>query len=177
MAGLVLLGVSLIHHPSSPRSVPALGVALWVVVALAVVGLLVIVAVRTVFAGAVMGVSAGILYATGDIATKGVFSSTHRFDFVIALLVCHGLGFLVLQRGFQLGDELQTAGLSTMLTNALPIVAGITIFHEKMPPGLLGVTRGLAFVLVLAAAVVLARGPASARSAQHRDEGARAAVG
>jgi hypothetical protein len=124
-----------------------------------------------------MGAAAGILYATGDIATKGVFSSTHRIDFVIALLVCHGLGFVVLQRGFQLGGALQTAGLSTMLTNALPIAAGIAIFHEGMPAGVLGMTRGLAFALVLAAAVVLARAPASAHPAPQTEEVARAAVG
>jgi hypothetical protein len=160
MAGLVLLGLSLIHYSSSPRSVPALGIGVWVFVSLAVVAIVVFVAARSAFAGAAFGASAGILYASGDIATKGAFASTRHIEFVAALLVCHGLGFVVLQRGFQLGGALQTAGLSTMLTNAMPIVAGIVLFHEGVPAGMLGVVRGVAFVLVLFAAVVLARGPA-----------------
>ena len=177
MAGLVLLGISLIHHPSSPRAVPALGLAIWIVISLLIVALAVVVGVRSTIAGAAMGTAAGLLYASGDIATKGVFSSTHRIDFVLALLVCHGLGFVVLQRGFQLGDALQTAGLSTMLTNALPIAAGIAIFNERIPAGALGMARGLAFALVLGAAVMLARAPASAHPAPNTEEVARATVG
>ena len=80
----------------------------------------------------------------------------------MALLACHGLGFVALQRGFQLGDALQTAGLSTMLTNSVPIAAGIAIFHDGMPVGVLGIVRGAAFGLVLFAAVVLARAPVEA---------------
>ena len=177
MAGLVLLGVSLIHRASSSRAVPALGLASWIAISLLIVALLVAFAARSAVAGAAMGAAAGILYASGDIATKGAFSSTHRIDFVLALLVCHGLGFVVLQRGFQLGNALQTAGLSTMLTNALPIAAGIAIFHEGMPAGLLGVIRGMAFALVLVAAVVLARVPAPAHPTPRVEGPARAAIG
>jgi hypothetical protein len=161
IAGLVLLGVSLIHHPSGPRTVPALGVGLWVGVSLVVVSALVLAGRRSAAAGPALGAAAGILYASGDIATKGAFASTHRLEFVVALLLCHGLGFVALQSGFQLGGALQTAGLSTMLTNSVPIAAGIIVFHEGMPPGVLGVVRALAFALVLFAAVVLARAPAT----------------
>jgi drug/metabolite transporter (DMT)-like permease len=160
IAGLVLLGVSLVHHPSTPRAVPALGVGLWIAVSLAVVIVLVVAGRRSGAAGPALGAAAGILYASGDIATKGAFASTHRLEFVVALLVCHGLGFVALQRGFQLGGALQTAGLSTMLTNSVPIAAGIAVFHEGMPRGVLGAVRALAFALVLFAAVVLARAPA-----------------
>ena len=53
--------------------------------------------------------------------------------------------FLALQPGFQRGRVLATAGVSTLFTNALPIVAGTTIFHEGLPAGGLGVLRVLAF--------------------------------
>ena len=43
--------------------------------------------------------------------------------------------------GFQRGDALVTAGLATLLTNMIPIVAGMTIFHEPLPDGALGVLR------------------------------------
>ncbi|TML80242.1 MAG: hypothetical protein E6G04_03395 [Actinobacteria bacterium] len=155
MAGLALLGVSLIHQSSSPHPVPALGAALWIGLSLIAVGALMF-GVRS---GAAFGAGAGLLYASGDIATKAAFASAHHLEFIVALLACHGLGFVALQRGFQLGDALQTAGLSTMLTNSVPIAAGIAIFHDGMPVGVLGIVRGAAFGLVLFAAVVLARAP------------------
>jgi len=158
MAGLALLGVSLIHQSSSPHPVPALGAALWIGLSLIAVGALMF-GVRS---GAAFGAGAGLLYASGDIATKAAFASAHHLEFIVALLACHGLGFVALQRGFQLGDALQTAGLSTMLTNSVPIAAGIAIFHDGMPVGVLGIVRGAAFGLVLFAAVVLARAPVEA---------------
>ena len=155
MIGLVLLGASLIHNPSSPRSVAASGVYVWIAVSLGFVGVLV---ARGARAGAALGAAAGILYATGDIATKAAFSTSYGVEFVVVLLICHGLGFVALQRGFQVGGALQTAGISTMLTNSLPILAGIVVFREGLP-GVLGVVRAASFVLVLGAAVVLARAP------------------
>ena len=172
ISGLVLLGISLIHQSSSPRPVPALGAALWIGASLLVVALLVF-GVRS---GASLGAAAGLLYASGDIATKAAFSNGHHLEFVLALLVCHGLGFVALQRGFQLGDALQTAGLSTMLTNSVPIAAGIALFHEGMPAGFLGAVRGLAFALVLFAAVVLARAPEPDVGVSHAEQPARAAA-
>jgi hypothetical protein len=74
-----------------------------------------------------------------------------------ALLACHGLAFVALQLGFQRGGALATAGVASLLTNALPIAAGVVIFHEALPGGILGVTRALAFGLVVAGAALLAR--------------------
>jgi hypothetical protein len=175
MVGLVLLGVSLAHQPSSPRDVQALPVSLWIGASLVAVVFMVRLGARTSLAGASMGAAAGMLYASGDIATKAAFASSHRLEFVAVLLACHGLAFVALQRGFQLGGAMQTAGLSTILTNSLPIAAGIAVFHEGMPPGVLGFARGLAFGLVLVAAAVLARGPAEASI--HDEQPARAAAG
>ena len=39
----------------------------------------------------------------------------------------------MLQAAFQHGSALTTAGLSTLLTNALPIAAGMVLFHEPLP--------------------------------------------
>jgi hypothetical protein len=47
--------------------------------------------------------------------------------------------------------------VATLFTNALPIVAGTTLFHEALPGGFAGVLRLLAFVGVVAGAVALAR--------------------
>jgi hypothetical protein len=101
------------------------------------------------------GVAAGILYAAGDVATKAAVFGGRWLFVVPAILAAHGLAFVALQLGFQRGDALQTAGTASLLTNALPIAAGLVLFHEQLPAGPLGVLRVFGFVLVIAAAGVL----------------------
>jgi hypothetical protein len=101
------------------------------------------------------GVAAGILYAAGDVATKAAVFGGRWLLVVPAILAAHGLAFVALQLGFQRGDALQTAGTASLLTNALPIAAGLVLFHEQLPSGALGVLRVLGFVLVIVAAGVL----------------------
>ena len=103
-----------------------------------------------------LGLTAGTLYAAGDVATK---AAVHRPVFVVAILVAHGLAFAALQLGFQRGSPLATAGTSTLLTNALPIAAGVWLFHEQLPGGALGALRVLAFACVVVAAALLVRQP------------------
>ena len=76
--------------------------------------------------------------------------------FTAAVLACHGLAFVALQLGFQRGGALATAGVSTLLTNALPILAGTVLFHEGLPNGLLGAVRVAAFTAVVTGAALLA---------------------
>jgi hypothetical protein len=47
--------------------------------------------------------------------------------------------------------------LATLLTNALPIAAGMVILNESVPSGPLGVLRIGAFVAVTLGAILLAR--------------------
>ena len=49
------------------------------------------------------------------------------------------------------------AGLATLLSNAVPIVAGTVVLHEPVPSGQLGGLRALAFVAVSAGAFLLAQ--------------------
>jgi hypothetical protein len=107
--------------------------------------------------GAGLGIAAGILYAAGDVATKAALGGGERLLFVPAVLAAHGLAFACLQLGFQRGGALTTAGLATLLTNALPIAAGLALFHERLPGGAAGDLRLLAFALVTACAALLAR--------------------
>ena len=100
--------------------------------------------------GASLGIAAGVFYAAGDVATKAAAGG--RFLFVPALLAAHGLAFACLQLGFQRGRALTTVGLATLLTNSLPIAAGVVLFAEPA-----GALRVAAFVLVVAGAVLLAR--------------------
>ncbi|NUR74891.1 MAG: hypothetical protein HOQ28_01225 [Thermoleophilia bacterium] len=123
--------------------------------------------VSAVLAGALvpvnLGLTAGTLYAAGDVATK---AAVHHVAFVPLVLAAHGAAFVALQLGFQRGSPLATAGTSTLLTNALPIAAGIALFHERLPHGALGGVRVVAFTCVVVAAALLMRQPsATTRSA------------
>jgi hypothetical protein len=63
----------------------------------------------------------------------------------------------VLQAGYQAGGALTVAGVATLLTNALPILAGTVLLGEPLPSGVLGVVRVLAFAAVILGSVLLSR--------------------
>jgi hypothetical protein len=117
-------------------------------------------------AGAGLGVAAGTLYAAGDVATKAATFGGFWLAAVPLVLAAHGAAFVALQLGFQRGGALATAGTSTLFTNALPIVAGILLFQERLPGGALGALRLVAFAFTVVGAAILARrestGPDSA---------------
>jgi hypothetical protein len=153
VAGLALLGISLLGAHGE-GSTPGYGaVALWLGASLgaAVASLLL------VRGGAGWGIAAGILFACGDVSTKmAVTGGLADAAFFAALILFYGAGTAVLQAGFQRGGALTTAGLATLLTNALPIAAGMVVFAEPLPGGWIGAVRVVAFVAVIAGAVLLA---------------------
>jgi len=154
LVGLVLLGASLAGQRGAGHQASVGSVVLWLVLSVAAAGTVALVGNRT---AAGLGAAAGLLYAAGDVATKAAVGGGARLAFVPALLACHGLAFVALQLGFQRGTALASAGVATLLTNALPIVAGTALFHEGLPDGPLGALRVLAFVCVVAGAAGLAR--------------------
>src|SRR5919201_1032258 len=101
----------------------------------------------------------GALLRAGDVGTKAVVGSAGQLGFVPAVLAAHGLGFILLQLGFQRGSALATAGVATLFTNAVPIAAGMVLYGDGLPAGALGVARLLSFAAVVAGAVLLTRGP------------------
>ena len=84
---------------------------------------------------------------------------------MITLIIGYTLGTSLLQLGYQRSGALTVAGLATLFTNALPILAGTVVLGEPVPPGLFGALRVLAFVAVTAGAFLLATpdSPAAAR--------------
>src|SRR5262249_6076264 len=89
--------------------------------------------------------------------------------FFVSLILFYGAGTAVLQAGFQRGGALTTAGLATLLTNALPIAAGMIVFAEPLPGGWIGAIPVLAFATVVARAVLLSVRAKSAESAPEAD--------
>jgi hypothetical protein len=155
VAGLALLGVSLAGGHGEGADPGYLPIGLW----LAGSGAAALLAVRLlpplVGSGPAFGLATGLLFAAGDVATKSAVEGGGHAVFVAALVACYTLGTGVLQAGFQRGSPLATAGIATLLTNALPIAAGMTIFGEPLPAGWLGGVRIAAFAAVVAGAVFL----------------------
>lgn len=161
VGGLVILGISLLgrggnaHHWGSRGS--WLAITLWLAASGVLAAFFAGPGRRLVVAGAGFGIGAGFLYAAGDVATKAAVAGGWRTLFVPALFAAHGLGFVMLQLGFQRGGALSTAGVATLFTNATPIVAGMALFHEPLPGGVRGALRVLAFVAVVGGAILLTR--------------------
>ncbi|HEY3946007.1 MAG TPA: hypothetical protein VGL78_12340 [Solirubrobacteraceae bacterium] len=168
IAGLAVLGISLAGGTAGGHeaSWPSLGV--WLAGSVVVAASVIRLGQSLLGAGAAFGVVTGIAFAAGDIATK----ATVEGDIALApiMIASYGAGTLLLQMGFQRGGALVTAGLATLLTNAIPIAAGMTIFHEPLPSGALGALRTCAFLAVVASAVLLARREDHERRAETPDD-------
>lgn len=154
VGGLVLLGISLAGGHGEGTGAAYFTVTLWI--AASAGAALVSVQLLSPRIGApAYGLGAGLLFAAGDIATKATVEAGGHLLFIVALIGSYAFGTLVLQAGFQRGSALTTAGIATLLTNALPIVAGMTIFGEPLPDGWLGAIRLASFAAVVVGAVFL----------------------
>ncbi len=157
VAGLALLGLSLLRAHGEGSGATYAWVAVWLLASAVGAGLCVTLLAAAVGRGPAWGIASGILFAAGDIATKmAVSGGLANIPFLLCLIVFYGTGTAVLQAAFQRGGALTTAGLSTLMTNALPIAAGMVLFHEPLPSGWVGVARVAAFAAVVAGAVLLA---------------------
>ena len=156
LAGLVLLGVSLAGTSTPTSDGHVREVLLWLAVSAVVAALAAVAGLRWAAGGAGLGIAAGVLYAAGDVGTKAAVVGGPRLWLVVPVLACHGAAFVALQLGFQRGGALATAGVATLFTNALPILAGTLLFAEALPSGPLGVVRVAAFACVVAGAALLA---------------------
>ena len=185
VGGLALLGASLAGGHAE-GSDPGYAIVLaW----LGASGIAAVVATKFLAAriggGPAYGIATGLLFAAGDIATKMAVAAGDggHLAFFAALIAFYAIGTGVLRAGFQRAAALTTAGIATLLTNALPIVAGMTIFGEPLPGGWLGALCIAAFAAVIAGAVLLAQkgkgagagSPAAPRSSATPTRSCRAA--
>jgi drug/metabolite transporter (DMT)-like permease len=155
--GLALLGVSLLSSHGEGSGATYVWVAIWLGASAVGAFLCIRLLARPMGQAPAWGIASGILFAAGDVATKmAVSGGLQNVAFLVCLIVFYGAGTAVLQAAFQRGGALTTAGLSTLLTNALPIAAGMVLFHEPLPSGWIGAVRVAAFAAVVAGAVLLA---------------------
>jgi hypothetical protein len=158
VVGLLLLGVSLTVHVPAASTAHSSTLLIVIAAGAVVTGALAGLAARIRRPAALLGCTAGLLFGIGDLATKGAVSGNGPL-FIPILAACTALGFVTLQLAFQRGRVLETAGLSALVNNMIPIVGGLYLFHEALPHGLAGVARVVSFAAVVVGAVLLARAP------------------
>ena len=162
VVGLVFLSVSLAGGGNESSHGSWAAVSAWFLVSFVGVGIAVGPGARSLAPGAGFGLAAGLMYAAADVGTKAAVQGGWLLAFGAPIWGCHLLAFILIQLSFQRGRALATAGLSSFCTNALPIAAGVTIYHETTPPGFLGAMRFVAFACVVGGAAVVARGEQAA---------------
>jgi hypothetical protein len=156
MLGLLALGVSLARGSGEGghgEVVPIIG---WILCTGALAAVVLAVGRARGGLAAAEGLAGGLLFSIGDLSTKVATEGGARFLFVIPLVIGYALGSSLLQLGYQRGGTLTVAGLATLSTNALPIIAGTVLLAEPVPAGVFGVLRVLAFCAVVAGAILLA---------------------
>ncbi|HEX3909817.1 MAG TPA: hypothetical protein VHW67_03820 [Solirubrobacteraceae bacterium] len=155
--GLLALAVSLSEGTAEGHSGSTVTVLIWLCGTAALALAVMLFGRRALGVAVANAVAGGLLFSIGDISTKLATQGGARIAFVVSLILGYTLGTTLLQLGYQAGAALTVAGLATLLTNVLPILAGTLVLDEPVPSGALGVLRVLAFVAVTVGAVLLAR--------------------
>jgi hypothetical protein len=154
VCGLVLLALSLIGStPTEGRPGPE-SAGIWLGALLLATGLLVVSSPRIVHAS-VLGAAAGLLFAGGDTSAKMLVLGGSWLVVAVPLVIFYSLGSIQLQTAFQHGNVLMAAGTANLVTNAVPIVAGILLFRQSLPHGPQLLAQIAAFGAILVGAMLL----------------------
>ncbi len=173
--GLVTLAISLANGSGGEgHSGSTAAVVVWICATVVLAGATISVGRRFLGVAVANGLAGGLLFSAGDISTKLATQGGARLAFVVPLILGYTLGTSLLQLGYQAGAALTVAGLATLLTNVLPILAGTIVLEEPVPSGALGALRIVAFTAVTAGAVLLSRPAEPAPSAGEAAAGATA---
>jgi hypothetical protein len=154
--GLALLGVSLIKQSGGGGRGSTAGILAWLGGTAVLAVIAVVIGRRRGELALAEGIAGGLFFSIGDFSTKLATQGGTHLVFVLTLIIGYTLGTSCLQLGYQRGGALTVAGLATLLTNALPILAATVVLNEPVPSGALGAARLLAFVAVTLGAVLLA---------------------
>ena len=155
--GLAALAISLANGSGGEgHGGSTFAVLLWIGATAVLAAGVIVVGRPTLGVAVANALAGGLLFSAGDISTKLATQGGARIAFVIPLILGYTLGTTLLQLGYQAGAALTVAGLATLLTNVLPILAGTIVLQEPVPSGALGALRVLAFVAVTTGAVLLA---------------------
>jgi hypothetical protein len=154
LVGLVLLGLSLSGSHPTDKVPSAVHAAFWLGACGAGAVALSIARLRLSHA-ATLGLAAGLLFSGGDISAKLTVHLGAWLLVAVPLVAFYALGSIQLQSAFQHGDAVTAAGIATLTTNAVPIVAGIFLLHETLPGGTNRIFQIAGFALVVAGGTLL----------------------
>src|SRR6478752_6463731 len=160
IAVLVLLALSLVGSTPVSHSPQGVRTVIWLSASAATAIMLMLVQ-TSVARVAVLGVSAGLLFSSGDVSAKLVSFGGIWLVALLPLVACYATGTGVLQRAFQHGSALTAAGLATLVTNAVPIAAGFVLFDEALPHGPRGALQIASFAAIVCSAALLGRATAA----------------
>jgi hypothetical protein len=154
LLGLVLLGISLVGSSPSDRAPDWAAAAVWLGACFGAAALVRAVRFRLEHAAA-LGLAAGVLFAAGDMSAKLVVLGGWWLLAAVPLVVAYAVGSIELQSAFQRGDALTAAGIATLTTNAVPIIAGVLLFHQTLPSGWQRVLQLVAFGAIVGSGTLL----------------------
>ena len=178
VVGLLALAVSLAKRSGEGTGGSTEAILVWLGGTAALAALALFIGRRVGALAVAQGIAGGLLFSIGDFSTKLATQGGTRFAFLATLVAGYTLGTSLLQLGYQRGAALTVAGLATLLTNALPIAAGTVVLKEPVPSGFLGGLRVLAYVTVIAGAILLAAPDGQgARPGQNARPGSQARSG
>ena len=163
IGGLVLLGASLAGTRPTDHVPNGVHAAVWLGACGGAAAVLSVARLRASHA-AILGLAAGLLFSGGDISAKLAVHGGAWLLVAVPLVAFYALGSIQLQSAFQHGDAVTAAGIATLTTNAVPIVAGILLLHEALPGGASRVLQIVAFALVVGGAALLTDPRAAAAS-------------
>jgi hypothetical protein len=171
LIGLALLGLSISGAPPTQKHPPVIGIIIWLAACGAGAALLIAIPTRVARAAS-LGLATGLLFSIGDISAKLIGYGGAWLIALVTLIIGYGIGTSVLQSAYQKGDALTAAGTATMVTNAVPIVAGFVLFGETLPHGIRAAAQIAAFTCLIASAVFLGRKDAPSAPAATPDTAA-----
>jgi hypothetical protein len=154
IGGLVVLGASLAGMRPADHVPNAVHAAVWLGACGGAAAMLSVARLRASHAS-ILGLAAGLLFSGGDISAKLAVHGGAWLLVAVPLVAFYALGSIQLQSAFQHGDAVTAAGIATLTTNAVPIVAGILLLHETLPGGASRVLQIVAFALVVGGAALL----------------------
>jgi hypothetical protein len=157
MLGLLALAVSLAGGTDKGTSGSLSAILVWLAATVGAVAVALLLGRAFGAIAVAYGVAGGLFFSIGDISVKIATEGGARALFGIGVILGYTLGTAFLQLGYQRGGALTVAGLATLLTNALPIAAGMFVLNESVPSGPLGGLRIAAFAAVTLGAILLAR--------------------
>jgi multidrug transporter EmrE-like cation transporter len=151
MVALVVLSASVADAPASRPSGSGLLPFSLTVLALSAGAVLAQRARRAVG----LSVASGLLLGLGSVYAKEL---TMALSLTAAVLTlgANFAGFVLMQAAFQSGRGVVVMPLFSVLSNLVPIIGGIVVYRESMPPGSAGaILRPVAFVLAIGGAALL----------------------